>query len=97
MQIKWSKSAVKQLLEIIEYLEKQDQIDYAVSLEKQILNEINLLIYRKNIHQADRIKHDNDGSFYAFEIDSYRISYRKMPDEIRILRIRHISRKPFTK
>ncbi|RYE21491.1 MAG: hypothetical protein EOP42_25800 [Sphingobacteriaceae bacterium] len=43
------------------------------------------------------MKQNNDGSFYAFEIDSYRISYRKLPDEIRILRIKHTSRKPFSK
>lgn len=96
MQIKWSKSAVKQLIEIIEYLEIRDQKDYSISLEKQILDEISSLIYQKNIYQTDRIKEDNDGTFYAFEIDSYRISYRKLPDEIRILRIRHTSRKPVT-
>ncbi|RZK61488.1 MAG: hypothetical protein EOO95_16395 [Pedobacter sp.] len=50
-----------------------------------------------DVYQTDRLKRNNDGSFYAFEIDSYRISFRKLDQEIRILRIRHSARRPFTR
>ncbi|WP_394350193.1 type II toxin-antitoxin system RelE/ParE family toxin [Mucilaginibacter arboris] len=66
-------------------------------MEKEILAQIKALPKNAALYQADRFKKNNDGSFYAFEIDHYRISYRKLPKEIRILRIRHSSRKPFTR
>ncbi|MGI4727216.1 MAG: type II toxin-antitoxin system RelE/ParE family toxin [Janthinobacterium lividum] len=97
MMIKWNKSAVKQLFEIVNYLESRNEIDYAEILEKQILDSISSLSAQTNIYQLDRIKQNNDGNFFAFEIESYQISYRKIYDEIRILRIRHSSRKPFIK
>lgn len=97
MQIKWNKSAVKQLIKIIEYLESKNETIYAEHLEKEIFDQTNSLIHHKYLYQIDRIKQNNDGSFFAFEIDSYRVSYRKLPSEIRILRIRHTSRRPFNK
>ena len=97
MVVKWSKSSVKQFIEILSFLEVQEQFKYAERLEQEILKTIILLSSNPSIFQIDRLKQDNDGTFYAFEIDSFRISFRKLPKEIRILRIRHTSRRPYQK
>lgn len=97
MNIKWSKIAVRQFIEILEYLEENYQYSYSDRLEHDILTSIKFLQYNPKIYQLDRIKINNDGSFFSFNVDSYRISFRIIKDEIRILRIRHTSRKPFTR
>lgn len=97
MKIKWNKLAVKQFLEIIQYLEDNDLLNYAEKIEIRILSKINSLPNHLNTFQIDRLKKNNDGSFFAFEIDRYRISFRKINQEIRILRVRHSSRRPFTR
>jgi plasmid stabilization system protein ParE len=97
MNIKWNRLAVKQLMDAIEYLEENDLFEYAVKIETEILSKISFLPQTYSNYQTDRLKRKNDGSFYAFEVDRYRISYRKLPKEIRILRIRHSSRRPFTR
>ena len=97
MEIKWNKLAVKQLMEAINYLQENEQFTYAEKIEKAILTAIRYLPQQSAIYQPDRLKKKNDGSFYAFEVDRYRVSYRKLPKEIRILRLRHTSRRPFTK
>ncbi|NQX42863.1 Plasmid stabilization system protein ParE [Pedobacter steynii] len=97
MEIKWNKLAVKQLLDAIQYLEDNELFAYAEKIEKEILSKIKSLPKTSQIYQLDRLKKKNNGDFHAFEVDRYRISYRKMPKEIRILRIRHSSRRPFTR
>lgn len=97
MEVKWNKLAVKQLLDAIEYLENDEQLGYAEKIENEILTKIRLLPEKSAIYQPDRLKKNNDGSFYAFEVDRCRVSYRKLPKEIRILRLRHTSRRPFTR
>lgn len=97
MEIKWNKLAVKQLIDAIQYLEDNESYIYAEKVEGEILTKIELLLERPKIYQLDRLKKNNDGSFYAFEVDKYRISYREMLKEFRILRIRHTGRRPFTR
>lgn len=97
MKIKWNKLAVKQFLEIIQYLEDNDLVNYAEKIEIRILSKINSLPNHLNTFQIDRLKKNNNGSFFAFEIDRYRISFRRINKEIRILRVRHSSRRPFTR
>lgn len=97
MKIKWNKLAVKQFLEIIQYLEDNDLLNYAEKIEIRILSKINCLPNHLNTFQIDHLKKNNDGSFFAFEIDRYRISFRKINKEIRILRVRHSSSRPFTR
>ena len=97
MEVKWNKLAVKQLIDAIEYLEDNKLFAYAEKIEVEILTKIRSLPKTSQIYQPDRLKKNNDGSFHAFEVDRYRISYRKLPKEIRILRIRHSSRRPFTR
>ena len=97
MNIKWSKIALRQFIEILEYLEENKDFTYSEKLENNILTSIKLIPKNPKIYQSDRIKINNDGSFFAYHIDSYRISFRIIKNEIRILRIRHTSRRPFTR
>ena len=97
MEIKWNKRAIEQLLDIIEYLENNNLTDYASKIEFQILHKIESLPKKLEVFQIDRLKVNNNGSFYAFEISNYRISYRIYKNEIRILRIRYSGRRPFTR
>ena len=94
MEIKWNKVAVKQLLQTIEYLEENELFDYAQKIEKTILFKVRALSENADIYQLDRLKKNNDGTYKALEVDRYRISFRKLDKEIRILRIRHTARKP---
>lgn len=94
MKIRWYKNAVKNLLSAIEYLENNNAKDYSEQLEKEILKAIRLLAKTPYIYPEDRFKYNNDGSYRAFVIDSYRITYRITPTDILILRIKHTSRKP---
>lgn len=94
MTVIWSKIAVKQLLNIIQYIEENSFESYADTLEKDILTKISQLPSNHFHHPADRFKLENDGSYRAFEIDRYRISFRIINNEIRILQIRHTRRLP---
>ena len=97
MEIKWNKLAIKQLMDAIQFLEDNEQFAYAEKIETEILSKVKALPRTSQIYQTGRLKKNNDGSFHAFEVDTYRISYRKMPKEIRILRVRHSGRRPFTR
>ena len=94
MKIKWNKSAIKQLLDIIPFIEENEFQEYAEKVEKEILNRIRSLPETFHYQSLDRYKIDNDGSFRAFEFERYRISFRVKTTEIRILHIRHTSRLP---
>jgi plasmid stabilization system protein ParE len=93
MLIKWNKAAVQQLLDAIRFIEENDFYSYAEELERDILSRIRNLPKNPTIYPLDKYKRNNDGSYHAFEVDEYRISYRNMKNEIRILRIRHTSRR----
>ncbi|MDR0794311.1 MAG: hypothetical protein LBE82_13465 [Chitinophagaceae bacterium] len=45
-------------------------------------------------HAPDKYRLNNDGSYHAYEVYKYRISYHISPAEIRVLRIRHTKMLP---
>ncbi len=94
MVIKWSALAVRNFISIIEFLETENEFNYAKKLQKEILFRINSLTKNPKIYPLDRFKIKNDGSYFAFEVDNYRISFKKSDDEIRVLSVRHTKRKP---
>jgi len=94
MIVKWNKVAIKQLFDAIEFIEETGFQLYAERLEQEILSKIRNLPENSNLYPVDKYRKSNDGSYYAFEVDNYRISYRAKKQEIRIVRIRHTSRKP---
>ena len=93
MVIKWNKAAVQQLLDAIRFIEENGFYAYAEELEKDILSRIRKLAENPGIYPLDKYRKNNDGSYHAFEIDHYRISYRNKRDTIRIVRIGHTSRR----
>jgi len=87
------KAAVQQLLDAIGFTEENDFFSYAEELEKDILSRVRNLPSNPTIYPLDKYRRNNDGTYHAFEVDEYRISYRNKSNEIRIVRIRHTSRK----
>jgi len=93
VEIKWSKPALVQLDKALDFIAEQGYPSYANELEEKILSRIEKLPNNYNIYPADKYKNDNDGTYHAFEIDEYRVSYRVKDTGIKIIRIRHTSRK----
>jgi plasmid stabilization system protein ParE len=91
--IKWNKKALVQLDEAIKNIEKES-VQNAEKVELDILTKIGKIPTQPERYPKDKFKVKNDGSFRAFELHHYRISYRYIKNEIRILRIRHTSRCP---
>lgn len=93
MAIKWNKTAVKQLINAIEFIEDAGFRSYAEELENDILHKIRNLPTNSINYPLDKYRRNNDGTYRAFEVENYRISFRSTDQEIRILRIRHTSRR----
>ncbi|HMR92374.1 MAG TPA: type II toxin-antitoxin system RelE/ParE family toxin [Chitinophagaceae bacterium] len=93
IEIKWSKLALKKFDEAI----KRIELDSPVSAEKirrRILLAINGLLQHPEKFNPDKYKTGNDGSYRAFELYHYRISYRYKKETIRIIRVRHTRMNP---
>ena len=89
----WSKVAKAELHKAYLYI-LLDSLQNAEMVREDIIDAtINLSSYPEK-HPLDKFKKDNDGTWRAFEKHHYRISYRVMPNEIRIVRMRHTSRSP---
>ena len=93
MVIKWNKAAVDQLLSVIEFLEEKGLHLYAEQLENDIIARIKALPQNPTKYPQDKFKKQNNGKYRAFEVDHYRVSYRHSETEIRIVRLRHTSRR----
>ncbi len=93
LSIKWNKSAIRQLNDIVKYIE-EDSLLAAEKVKREILLKIESLIKHPEKYNPDKYKLNNDGCFKAFEINHYRISYRFIRSEIRILRLRHTKMNP---
>jgi plasmid stabilization system protein ParE len=93
LNIKWNRKAIEQLDEAIKYIEV-DSVANAKKVKKKILFKIDDLLRHPERYSPDKYKTENDGSFRAFELHRYRISYRYKHPEIRIVRIRHTKMNP---
>lgn len=91
--ILWKQKAVQQFADAIKYIERNSPTN-AEKFEKEILKKIDDLILQPERYQPDKFKRNNDGSYRAFEIFSYRVSYRYTSNQIRIFRIRHTKMNP---
>lgn len=92
-KISWSKTAVKQFEDAINYI-AEESIQNAEKVRIDILEKIGNIIHTPEAYSIDKYKANNNGSYRAFELHRYRITYRITEKEIRILRIRHTSREP---
>lgn len=94
-EIIWSKSVKKQLQNIyIHTLKKSKSNTTSNKLIDSIYKSVTILGSHSEIYELDEMKILNDGSYRAYEIYNYRISYKVTPREIHILRVRHTSRNP---
>jgi len=94
-EIVWTETAQNQLEEIYFYLlevSKSDSITNKVI--DTIYQAVTILKTNSEIYEWDEMKQPNNGNFRAFEIYSYRVSYKITDNIIYILRVRHTSRNP---
>lgn len=91
--VRWDRKAIQQFADAIEYIEKDSLIN-ADKFKQEILKKLDELLLQAERYATDKFKNKNDGSFRAFEIFSYRISYRYVSDQIRIIRLRHTKMNP---
>lgn len=94
-KISWSKTAVKQFESAIGHI-AADSITNAEKVSADVVKELNKTLQNPEFFNADKYKMNNDGSYRAFEKHRYRIAYRFIDNEIRVLRVRHTSREPKT-
>jgi plasmid stabilization system protein ParE len=93
VRVIWGKSALKELNNAYEYI-KGKSIPSAKKVRDAILDTAQNLKDNPEIYPLDRYRKNNDRSIRAFEKYNYRVAYQITEIEIRILRVRHISREP---
>ena len=82
-----------QLRKAYEFI-RLDSPKNAEKVKAKILGSIKELADRPEKYPPDKYRLNNDGSFRAFEIYKYRISYHVSPQQITVTRIRHTKMKP---
>lgn len=92
-ELEWSEIAWKQLIEALETI-SLDSLQGAFIVEDAIYNALEAIPENPQIYPQDSLKINNDGSYRAFVVFHYRISYKIQSDAIVVLRVRHTSREP---
>jgi len=93
LRIVWDKSAVIYLKSAIAFIRK-DSPQNAEKVKRDIITSVIALADTPERHPLDKYRINNDGSFRAFELYKFRISYFISDKEIRIVRIRHANQEP---
>ncbi|MFD1257920.1 type II toxin-antitoxin system RelE/ParE family toxin [Mucilaginibacter terrae] len=93
MVVVWSNSAKAELKKAYEYI-ALDSLQNAQIVRDTLIDLTIALPKNPEKHPLDQFKKDNDGSWRAFEKYHYRISYRILNEQIRIVRLRHTSKSP---
>ncbi len=93
--IVWSPIALSQIKSIYEYiLDESGSVKIANKVIDKIVLSTKIILQQPKIYPADKFKYKNKGDYRAYEVYNYRIAYRILKDEIRILRVRHTSQEP---
>lgn len=92
-KIEWSAKALDQLKSALLFIHADSPAN-SEKVRRGIFLKLERAVQNPEFFPRDKYKINNDGSFRAFELYSYRISYRFTDASIRVLRIRHTSRKP---
>lgn len=95
MVVVWSNSAKAELRKAFECI-AADSLQNAGMVRDTLIDMTIELANDPEKHPLDKFKTDNDGTWRAFEKHHYRISYRILADQIRIVRMRHTSRSPLS-
>lgn len=93
MVVVWSNSAKAELKKAYEYI-ALDSLQNAKMVRDMLIDLTLDLSKHPEKYPVDKFKKDNDGTWKAFEKYHYRISYRILKDQIRIVRMRHTSKSP---
>jgi plasmid stabilization system protein ParE len=93
LSIKWNRQAVRQLDDLVKFI-GEDSLMTAEKVKLGILLKIDGLLKYPEKFNPDKYKLNNDGTFRAFELFHYRVSYRFIANEIRIIRLRHTKMNP---
>lgn len=93
MVVVWGKSARAELRKAFEYI-ALDSRQNAELVRDTLIDMTIDLSTNPFKHPLDKFKTSNDGTWRAFEKYHYRISYRVLKDEVRVVRMRHTSRSP---
>ena len=91
----WSKRARTELKKAYEFI-REDSPQNAIKVRDEIIDITLHPPKHPEKFPPDKFKKGNDNTWRAFEIYHYRISYRIMPDQIRIVRMRHTRRSPLS-
>jgi plasmid stabilization system protein ParE len=92
-KIRWYEAPKKQFTTAIQYI-MDDSVQNAVKIETRLFKKLEAVSKSPTMCPPDKYKINNDGSYRAFSLFHYRVSYRIKGNEIRILRFRHTSMKP---
>ena len=95
MVVVWSNSAKAELKKMYEYI-ALDSLQNAQLVRDTLIDTSISLSENPEKNPLDKFKTDNDGTWRAFEKYHYRISYRVLKDQIRIVRMRHTSKSPLS-
>ncbi len=91
----WSNLALKHTEKIHKRVLKDSKsLNVADKVTNKLFSSSDVLENHPELYGLDRFKTNNNGTYRAYEVYSYRISYRVLKDKIRILRVRHTSREP---
>lgn len=93
MVVVWSNSAKAELKKAFEYIALESLQNARIVVEALVDMTLDLQDNPEK-HPADRFKTNNDGTWRAFEKHHYRISYRILKNQVRVVRMRHTSRSP---
>ena len=85
-----------QLKKAYEYI-RQDSPQNAEKVRAKILVSISKLAGKPTRHPKDKYRMNNDGSYRAYEIYKYRISYHTTPEQITVIMIRHTKMEPIVR
>jgi plasmid stabilization system protein ParE len=95
MVVVWSNGAKAELKKAFDYI-ALDSLQNAQLVRDTLIDLTIDLAENPEKHSLDKFKKHNDGSWRAFEKYHYRISYRILENQIRVVRMRHTSRSPLS-
>lgn len=92
-KIIWPETVQKQFQQAFEYISNNSPQN-ANKVKKAVLDSTRELNRNTERYPPDKYKKDNDGTFRAYELYGFRISYRITENDIIIVRFRHTKMKP---
>ncbi len=92
-KVTWDKTASESFRTAINYI-RQDSIKNAEKVKLELITNIKALSVHPEKYPSDKYKLNNDGSYRAFELHHYRVTYRILQTGIRVIAVRHTSMEP---